>query len=97
MFILIGASTCSSVEAFSANFYNVKMFTLVHNKSLLPLPKRRTNQSDGAVQLLEVKVGELEGWKKEAERTTAPFSLRPVDMKDHIMSEIRGNYTGSAL
>lgn len=30
-------------------------------------------------------------------RRTAPFSLRDVDMKEHIMSEIRGNYTGSAL
>lgn len=37
------------------------------------------------------------GWKKVADRTTAPFSLQPVDMKEHIMSEIRGNYTGSAL
>ena len=25
------------------------------------------------------------------------FSLRPVDMKEHIMSEIRGNYIGSVL
>ena len=24
-------------------------------------------------------------------------SLRPVDMKEHIMSEIRGNYIGSVL
>lgn len=32
-----------------------------------------------------------------AERTSAPFFLWPLDMKEHIMAEIRGNYTGSAL
>lgn len=57
----------------------------------------KEEQQDYLTVLLKVKVGEHKGWKKRADRTTALFSLRAVDMKDHIMSEIRGNYTGSAL
>lgn len=74
------------------------MFTLCHNKSPPPPPQngkqiRAERLSNWAPQS---KSGE-EKKKKGKERTTAPFSLWPVDMKDHIMSEIRGNYTGSAL
>jgi len=82
-----------------ANFYIVtKCFHCVTKKVLFPLNMgNRARQQSCETVLLGVKVGERKGWKEKAERTTAPFSLQLVDMKGHIMSEIRGNYTGSAL
>lgn len=57
----------------------------------LNLKNKKKNQSWNLFNCL------AQGESGREARRTAPFSLRDVDMKEHIMSEIRGNYTGSAL